>query len=267
MEAVIRHTTLALALLAAASILAGCKSHTAVNNGAATGNPPSPASSVAPPVIDPATTGTVEGVVNFKGKPPARIKIDMSADPACAMSADDNNMTEQFVVMDGKLANVFVYVKSGARPSMATAMTPPAILDQKGCRYVPHVIAVQQGGSVEFLNSDPTMHNVHMVSTAGNAVVDVSQGPGAPAQAHQFNTPERMIPVRCNNHPWMQAFVNVADTPYFAVSAADGTFRITGLPAGTYTIAAVHEKLGEQDTQVTVAPQTTANAQFTFAAH
>ncbi len=141
------------------------------------------------------------------------------------------------------------------------------MLDQKGCRYAPHVIAVQQGGTVEFRNSDPTMHNVHITpATGGNAAVDVSQGPMGQTQVRQFNAPEQMVPVRCNNHPWMNAFINVADSPYFAVTGTDGSFAISGLPPGTYTLAAVHEKLGEQDIQVSVPASTTAKADVTFSA-
>jgi plastocyanin len=138
------------------------------------------------------------------------------------------------------------------------------VLDQKGCRYTPHVIALQQGGSVEFRNSDPTMHNIHTTPASGNPI-DVSQSPMGAPQTRQFNQPETMLPVRCNNHPWMNAFINVASTPYFAVSGADGSFTITGLPPGNYTLAAVHEKLGEQDLQISITPKGTAKADFTFA--
>ncbi len=83
-------------------------------------------------------------------------------------------------------------------------------------------------------------------------------------QTQQFTSPQVMLPVRCNNHPWMSAFINVSPTPYFAVTGADGKFSIQGLPAGTYTLAAVHEKLGEQDIQITVPAKTTTKADFTF---
>jgi plastocyanin len=253
--------TATLTLLATTFLLTGCKSNTTPPTEAT--NTPAPA----PAPLNPATLGSVEGIVHLTGKPPARISIDMSADPACAM-APGQNMTEQYIVSNGHLANVFLYIKSGIAPSKAPANTAPVVLDQKGCRYIPHVIALQQGASVEFRNSDPAMHNIHMVSTlGGNTILDLSQGPGATPTTHQFNSPEQMIPVRCNNHPWMQAFVNVADSPYFAVSATDGTFRITGLPAGTYTLAAIHEKLGEQDIQITVPARGVAKPEITFTMH
>lgn len=257
----------ASALLLAALTLTGCK-HT-----------PTPASTPASepiahpaPLIDPATAGAISGVVHFDGTAPTRIPIDMAADPACNQ-ANLPNLTEQYIVNDHLLANVYVYIKSSARASTAALSytadpnTPPVILDQKGCRYTPHVIAVQQGGAISYLNSDATVHNIHTMPTQpGNASLDISEPANTAPRTETFNTPEVMLPVRCNNHPWMSAFINVAPNPWFAVTGTDGAFHITGLPPGTYTLAAVHEKLGEQDIQITVAPKSVATASFTFAA-
>lgn len=225
------------------------------------GSSPQPA-----PPVNPAVAGNVVGTIHFKGTPPPRVQIDMSMDPACAMAAGEN-LSEQYVVNNGGLANVFVYLKSGLPGSSAPKDAPPVRIDQKGCRFVPHVAAVQQGGLVEFTNSDPTMHNVHTVTVGGNPSIDVSQGPGAQPQVRRFDTPENMIRIGCNNHPWMNAFLNVAPNPYFAVTGPDGRFSIRGLPPGTYTLAAVHEKLGEQDVQVTVPAHGTATADLSFAIH
>jgi plastocyanin len=218
------------------------------------------------PAVDPATAGAISGVVHFSGHAPARIPIDMSADPACNL-ANLPNLTEQVIVNDNQLANVYVYIKSGAPSYTARPDAPPVPLDQKGCRYIPHVVAVQQGGSVTFLNSDATVHNIHTMPTQpGNASVDITEPANSAPRTETFPTPEVMLPVRCNNHPWMSAFINVAPNPWFAVTGIDGSFHITGLPPGTYTLAAVHEKLGEQDIQITVAPKSVANASFTFTA-
>jgi plastocyanin len=218
------------------------------------------------PAVDPATAGAISGVVHFKGHAPARIPIDMSADPACNQP-NLPNLTEQVIVNNNDLANVYVYIKSGAPSYTARPDAPPVLLDQKGCRYIPHVIAVQQGGSVTFLNSDSTIHNVHtMPDQPGNPSVDISEPAGSSPRTETFPTPEVMLPVRCNNHPWMSAFINVAPNPWFAVTGTDGRFDITGLPPGHYTLAAVQETLGEQDIQITVAPKSVADASFTFTA-
>jgi plastocyanin len=257
-----------LLLLAAALTLTGCKPDAATHTGEsldkATGPGVRTTSAPTTVPVDPATAGSVSGTIHFKGTAPKPLKIDMSMDPGCAMAGDNN--TEQYVVSGGKLANVYVYIKSGVAPSTVSGSDTPVVLDQKGCRYVPHVIAVQQGGSVLFKNSDPTMHNIHIVGPNGGAM-DISQGPMGQPQTQQFSSPQVMLPVRCNNHPWMNAFINVAPSPYFAVTGTDGSFTIQGLPPGNYTLAAVHEKLGEQDIAIIVKPKSTAKADFSFSAN
>jgi plastocyanin len=245
--------------------LEGCKPSDAAKHsnegGTATGSAPPPS---AP--LDPATLGMVSGTIHFSGKAPAPVKIDMSMDPVCSITGGDN-FAEQYIVKGGKLANVYVYIKSGPPAAMsATAPIPaPVVMDQIGCKYVPHVMAVMHGGSVEFRNSDGTMHNIHTWPTLeGSQPIDISQGAKGAPQVKQFNQPEVMLPVRCNNHPWMNAFINVSSTPFFAVTDAEGHFSISGLPAGTYTLAAVHEKMGEQTMTVTVEPKGTAKADFSF---
>ncbi len=268
----LRSTT--LLLLATVITSAGCKK-------APTPSAPTPiapaaakpaAAEIAPPV-DAATAGAISGVVHFDGIAPARIPIDVSADPGCLQPSipdipNPPNLTEQVVVNDHLLSNVYVYIKSGAPNYIAAPGSRPALLNQKGCRYTPHVVAIQQGGSVAFLNSDSTVHNIHTMPTQpGNSSTDITEPANSTEPRTQsFPAPEVMIPVRCNNHPWMSAFINVAPNPWFAITGTEGTFSITGLPPGTYTLAAVHEKLGEQDIQITVKPKSVTNASFTFAA-
>ena len=245
----------------ALAALAGCKPSEAIKQGALLGNGSKPAGAD----LDPATLGTVSGTVHFAGKPPARIKIDMSQDPGCVVAGEDN-YTEQYVVHEGKLANVYVYVKSG--PPVALTVPDPGpqnvVMDQRGCRYTPHVVAMMRGGTVEFHNSDATMHNIHTLPAGDGRQVNIMQAAKGSPQVVQFKQAEIMMPVRCDLHPWMNAFINISDTPFFAVTDADGGFRIEGLPAGTYVLGAVHEKMGEQTMTVTVEPHATARADFSF---
>jgi plastocyanin len=250
-----------LSLLFAALAIAGCDQHTTRNQPAESS--PHPAANTH---IDPATAGTITGTIHFVGKAPTPIAIDMAQDPACAFATKTRNFTEQYVVHNGKLSNVFVYIKSGFDGKVYGPPATPVVLDQKGCRYVPHVIGAMVGQAVEFRNSDPTMHNVHIVPPAdpNAAGFDISQPSMGGMQQHVFRAPGLMIPVRCNNHPWMEAFLNVVDNPFFAVSEADGKFEIKGLPPGTYTLVAVHEKLGTQTQSIIVNSHQTSNAEFTF---
>ena len=241
-------------LTASICALAACKDHPAV------GKP-----------FDPATLGSVTGTIAFSGTAPTPIKLDTSMDPGCSFSGKDA-YTEQYTVSNSKLANVYIYVKSMKLDSGMGIISggvssgPAATIDQKGCIYTPHVVAVQAGDFVEIDNGDPTMHNIHTMPTvAGNQPVDTAQGPKGKPQLIHFNHPEQMVPLRCNVHPWMEAFINVSATEWFAVTGPDGKFSLKGMPPGEYTIGAVQEKLGEQDVTVTVKPQTDAKADFTFA--
>jgi plastocyanin len=218
-------------------------------------------------VIDPATSGTISGVVRFTGKAPKPIVIDMAQDPACAAAAAKTpNVTEQYATHNGRVANVFVYVKSGLGSRIYAPPKTPVVLDQRGCRFIPHVIAAMVGQPVEFRNGDPTMHNVHIVPPGSDDAtgVDISQPPMAGTERRSFSTAGVMTPVRCNNHPWMEAFLNIANSPFFAISDAQGRFTISGLPPGRYTLAAVQEQMGTRTAQVTVEPQRTAKITFTF---
>ncbi len=178
-------TTVAVCgVLGLLATLAGCKSNDAVkhnNEGTTAEKTPAPSPTVP---LDPATLGMVSGTVRLAGKAPERVKIDMSMDPVCSMTGGDN-FAEQYMVKDGKLGNVYIYIKDGppaamSAPAPANAIVP--IMDQVGCKYVPHVIALMRGGSVEFRNSDGTMHNIHTTPAEnGNQPIDISQGAkGAP---------------------------------------------------------------------------------------
>lgn len=211
--------------------------------------------------VDPATAAMISGTVSLVGAAPQPQKIDMALDPACK----GDNESEPIAVRDGKLANVFIYVKTGLEGKRFTVPPQPVTMGQKGCRYVPHVVGLMAGQRLAVINSDPTTHNVHPMPNANHAF-NAAQPPDAPPVEHTFSTPEIMIPVKCNNHPWMRAYLNIVPHPFFAVTGSDGEFAITGLPPGTYTIAAVQEELGEQDQTVTVVPKEGKKLDFSFAA-
>ena len=213
--------------------------------------------------IDYAHGATVSGVVSFAGTPPKPVEIDMAADPVCAMS--QSTMTDDVVVNHGGLANVVVYVQSGLGDRFYPITRNPVIIDQRGCRFEPHVSAAMVGQGVHFLNSDDTIHNVHMMPTMpGNAAFDISQNAHADPVTRYFTRPELMIPVRCNTHPWMHSYLSVIANPFFAVTDSQGRFSIKGLPPGTYTLTAVHETLGKRTATVTVAAGGTAQPSFGF---
>ncbi len=228
-------------------------------------SPQTPQPAVQYTQIDAANSGAIEGTIHFAGKAPPRVVIDMSQDPGCA-AGQGLNKSEGYMVDDGKMANVFVYVKGGLGNKIYRAPSSPVIIDQKGCRYLPHVVGLMVGQPLEVRNSDPTMHDVNVQPGmgGGNQASDASQGPhGRPLQ-RTFSKPETMIALRCSMHPWMEAYINVASNPFFAVSDAQGHYVIRGLPPGSYTVAAAQENLGTQEQVITVASHQTTPADFTF---
>jgi plastocyanin len=210
--------------------------------------------------VDPLTAGAITGVVNFAGTPPKFPMLDMTADPGCPPKPQP---AESVVVNHGKLANVFVYVKAGLPPGSFAAPSQPVVLDQKGCRYIPRVMGIMVGQPFKILNSDTADHNIHDMAR-NNAQWNESQLPTDQPIVKTFRAPEMMLPLQCNQHPWMRAYVNVMTNPYYAVTSEDGSFEIKDLPPGEYTLAAVHEKYGEKTMQVKIGPKQTAKAEFVF---
>jgi len=217
------------------------------------------ASAPAAAPIDPATAASVSGTVKLDGVAPKAAKIDMSTDPACK----GTNIAENFVATGGNLANVFVYVKEGLGTRTFDSPKDAITLDQSGCKYHPHVLGVMVNQTIKIVNSDPTTHNIHP-TPKNNRDWNESQPPQSAPLEKTFAREEIMLPVQCNQHPWMHMFVNVTKIPFFAVTGPDGKFEIKGLPPGDYTIAFVHEKLGEQDVKVTLAAKDAKSVDATF---
>lgn len=214
-------------------------------------------------VVDPATAAVVTGVIHFEGAAPANDAIDMSAEPTCAQKHPGTPRKQTVVVNDNKtLRNTFVYVKSGLPAQSWPTPTQAVVLDQQGCEYHPHILGVQTGQTIAIRNSDGLLHNVNAKPTV-NRGFNTGQ-PTNMTTNKTFTSAEVMIPVTCEVHGWMEAYIAVLDHPYYAVTGPDGSFRIENLPPGTYTIEAWHEKYGTKTAQVTVAAKETKQVAFTY---
>ena len=224
--------------------------------------PAAPAAPVVNPV-DPATAGSVTGIISFTGTAPARDVIKMAADPRCMPEGGSASTEAVLVDTTGGLQNVFVYVKDGLGALRFSVPSEPALLDQKGCQYTPHVVGTQVGQPLVVINSDPTLHNVHAIPAA-NQEFNTGQPIQGMKHTHTFSTKEVMVPFKCDVHGWMRAYVGVLDHPFFAVTSADGTFSLKGLPPGTYTVEAWHETLGTQTQTVTIGASESKDVAFAF---
>src|SRR5579863_48813 len=221
--------------------------------------------------IDQATVGEVSGKVTFSGDKPKLAVIHMDQDPVCvqkhqgeAVHVEDGEVNE-----NGTLPNVFVYVKEGAEKYTFATPSEPVTLDQNGCMYKPHVLGIMAGQDLHIVSSDPTTHNIHPMPK-DNREWNESQPPGAAPLDKKFARGEVVIPVKCNQHPWMRAYIGVTKNPFYAVTGSEGTFSIKGLPPGDYTIeawTAIGGPNGQtQDQKVTVGPKETKSVDFAFKA-
>jgi len=205
------------------------------------------------------------GTIILKGTPPAEVPITPLMDnPDCAAMHKTTPTTHFYVVgPKGELADVVVSLKSVTGKSTG-ASAPPVVLDQKGCLYVPQILAIQTGQKLVVKNSDNCIHNVHCTPTvAGNEEHNDAQMPGGADLTYTFPRPEMFLRFKCDVHPWMFAWVSVFDSPYFGVSSPDGKFVIKNVPPGKYTVAADHRKLGSQTQDVEV-KDSDVTVNFTF---
>jgi hypothetical protein len=216
-------------------------------------------------VLPAAQAADIVGVINLKGTPPAEKELTpLMADANCGALHQTTPTTHFYVVgPKGELADVIVSLKGVAGKSTG-ATAPPVVLDQKGCLYLPQILAIQTGQKLVVKNSDPCVHNVHATPTApGNPESNQVQMPGGPDLHFAYAQPEMFLRFKCDVHPWMFAWVTVVDSPYFCVSDKDGKFVIKNVPPGKYTVEASHRKLGAQTQDVEVKDGDAA-VNFTF---
>jgi hypothetical protein len=211
-----------------------------------------------------APKGTIKGTVLFEGEPPERATLDRKSDPFCTKQADTAT-ADDVVVTKGKLAGVLVRIKNGSGGTHAAPATP-AVIDQRGCAYTPHVICIIAGQKLALRNSDGTFHNVHG-TLKGKDLVNKMQGPKtADLAIENAAAPGDVIELACAVHPWMHAYAVVQDHPFFAVTGTDGVFAISGLAPGTYTLEAWHPTLGAKSltVKVGVGPKASITARFSY---
>jgi hypothetical protein len=251
----------------AAAILAigywGCGGGTDQSTSKAPDDAPASDAKVYQPTGD---EGSVKGKVTFAGAQPKYKALSMDADAVCAKKHSGPVYPEAVVVNgNGTLRNVLVYVKGGLEGKSFAVPSDPVTLDQNGCIYKPHVLGIQARQNLRVVSSDPTAHNIHPMPKV-NREWNVSQSPGADPIIQTFSRPEVSIPVKCNQHPWMRAYIHVLSHPFYAVTSEDGSFEIKGLPPGKYELEAVHEEYGAMTQPVEVAAKTPASVDFGYKA-
>jgi plastocyanin len=205
--------------------------------------------------------GSIGGKVTFQGTPAKMESIDMSRDPSCADMYTTPPSAETVVTGSGNsLANVLVYISAGA-PDDAAPSTA-AVFSQKGCRYIPHVLAFHINQEVRIQNQDPTSHNIHPLPKVNREWIK-SQLPGTPAITEKYQKAE-IFPVKCNVHPWMRGTFAVMRNSHYSVTGDDGAFSLLNLPPGKYTVTAWHESFGDQSQEVLVTGRETTTINFRF---
>ena len=248
----------ALAPVALAAAIAACGG----NDASKSAVPASPKAAPGATKVDPSTAGTITGKVVVQGTLPENAAINTSSDPACGSGLH----AETYVVDNGGLKNVFVYIKDGlGNKYIFDTPTEPVKIDQKGCHYTPHVVGVRTTQPLEIINSDNTLHNVHGMPK-DNPEFNQGQPVAGMKNDFTFAAPEVLIPLKCDVHSWMNAYVGVVDHPYFAVTGDGGKFELRGVPPGTYTVEAVHEKLGRVSLPVTLGAKDSKELTFSFKA-
>jgi hypothetical protein len=237
-------------LLLAGIALAGC------------GKTEDPDPVVTPTPIDAATVGTIKGGVRFEGIPPVNLKLPVGGNAECAALHAGPAFDEAVLVKDGRLQNVLVYVKSGLEGKVFAWPKTPVRVANERCVYVPRVSGAMTNQPIEFVNNDPTAHNIHGFSSQGDFNFTLL-GKGLSNQV-KLRKPELPLRVKCDLHPWMSGSVGVFPHPYFAVTGPDGAWVLKGLPPGEYEVEAWHERLGSQSRKAKLDARGSLDVEFVF---
>ena len=239
-------------------LVAGC------GGGSDDGFVPGGGSAPAGPAYDPSTaTATISGSMMFEGDVPNMPRIQMAADPYCLEVAEGASAQEVLVTDDSKLQNVMLFIRSGHDEGLSYAPpSEPALIDQNGCGYRPHVFTLMVGQDLTIRNSDDTLHNIHTYPMV-NQQINVSQAVLNMENTESFDLAEGPFAIRCDVHRWMNSFTAVFNHPYHTTSGDTGDYGIS-VPAGTYEVVAWHEKYGESVETVTVADGETIELNFSF---
>ncbi|HVB57270.1 MAG TPA: carboxypeptidase regulatory-like domain-containing protein [Candidatus Acidoferrales bacterium] len=210
------------------------------------------------------SAGEIVGTIYFKGDKPKLPAINMANDPVCVSEQTGTVYVQDGEVnSNGTLPNALVYVKSQPGSPSLSAPRNSVDLTQQGCMYEPHVLGVMVGQPLQVVTLDPTMHNVHVLPKI-NREWNVTQRPGSPSIIKTFTQPEIMIPVHCNAHPWMKAYIGVVSNPYYSVTGTEGSFVIKDVPPGEYTLAVWTATFGIQEHRVTMRAGESSTVDFTF---
>lgn len=267
-----RTSTVLLALVAV-SCGGGSDAEVAESAAPARSESPEPATPAAPKkpqgprgAIDPAQVGKITGTIRFAGEPPKRKELSIGGTGGCP-DHPTPVFEESAIVHDGRLANVFVWIKDGLDGwEVPPVGTEARSMNQQGCLYLPHVLGMRAGETLRVSNSDAkTTHNVNIRSRSNDAMNPVQPPNGQPIEWRPTKK-ELGVPFECNLHPWMKAWVCVVDHPWFAISGEDGAFVIPGVPTGDYVLEAWHEKFGKKTAKVSVSAGGSAETVLTFEA-
>ena len=245
-----------LGVAALALLLAGCGSDDD-DGGSAAAASGSDSGQAAEQPAAPADTNdaSISGTVTFNGDAPEMAVLDMAADPICDEKNQENPRRRQVLVLgEGQtIANVMVQIKAASVPDLDHGAPDTVVeFDQGGCQYNPHVFGLRVGQTLKILNPDGTLHNVHAFSKV-NAEFNEAMPQFRTELEKVFDKAEPTpFAIKCDVHPWMNAWAAVFDHPYFAVTGEDGSFTISGLPAGTYELEIWHERLPAQTVSVTI---------------